>query len=145
MNTWQQVWHQGLAPSLSTPALEALHTALVKDDPRVIQGATTLPPPIDGVQSWPVEAACVIGFSGWQGHGLESVAQVEQFFACVCSQAEERLGETAASRWFLNWYDTTARTEVRHQLLAEVEKVLEERRLEEADSEHPNWQPVAAA
>jgi hypothetical protein len=145
MKSWQEVWQDGIAPLLPTRGLEALRTALVIDDCKLIQGATTLPPPIDGVQSWPVEAACVIGFSGWQGRGLESVEQVEQFFAFVCGQAEQRLGETCACRWFLNWYDTTARAEVRHRLLAEVEQVLEERRFERAENEHSDWEQVAAA
>ncbi len=145
MKSWQEVWHDGVAPWLPTRGLEALQAALVRDDPRLIQGATTLPPPIDGAQSWPVEAACVIGFSGWQGRGLESVEEVEQFFAFVCGQAEEQLGETSACRWFLNWYDTTARSEVRLRLLAEVEQVLEQRRFERAENEQPDWEQVAAA
>ncbi len=48
----------------------------VSDDPRLTQGSTTTPP-LMCVQDWPVEAACVLGFCGWQGDGLETVAEVE--------------------------------------------------------------------
>jgi hypothetical protein len=76
------------------------------------------------VQDWPVEAACVLGYCGWQGEGLQSVAQVEEFFARLCFEADQRLGEPAACRWFLNWYDETGREEMRRQLLAEVNRSL---------------------
>src|SRR5258708_39797336 len=120
MKSWQEVWHDGIAPSLPTCGLEALHAALVNDDFRLIQGATTLPPPIDGVQSWPVEAACVIGFSGWQGQGLESVEEGEEVFAFGCGQADQRLGATGARPWVLKWYDRTARAGSPPRLLCGV-------------------------
>src|SRR5436189_1332669 len=128
MDSWQIVWREGLAPLLSTAGLEALRQALVADDVRLLQGATTTPPPLQCVQDWPVEAACVLGYCGWQGDSLETVAEVEEFFARACFEADQRLGEPAACRWFLNWFDDTAREEVRQLLLAEVNHALAERR-----------------
>ena len=75
-------------------------------------------------QDWPVEATCVIGYCSWQGDGLETVAEVEEAFARACFETDQRLGEPAASRWFLNWYDDTPREEMRAQLLAEVNRIL---------------------
>ena len=79
------------------------------------------------VQDWPVEAACALGFCGWQGDELESVGQVEEFFARACFEADQRLGEPAACRWFLNWFDDTPRDHMRRDLLNEVELALAQR------------------
>ena len=46
MESWRKVWREGLAPLLSDNSLRALRRALVEDDPRLIQGATTTPPPL---------------------------------------------------------------------------------------------------
>jgi hypothetical protein len=127
MESWRKVWREGMAPQLTTPALEALRRGLLRDDARLLQGATSTPPPLACVQDWPVEAACVLGFCGWQGEGLETVSEVEQFFARACFEADQRLGEPAACRWFLNWYDETPREEMRRLLLAEVNRALAHR------------------
>jgi hypothetical protein len=127
METWRKVWREGLAPLLSTAGLEALRKALVTDDARLLQGATTSPPPLQCVQDWPVEAACVIGYCGWQGEGLETVGEVEEFFARLCFEVDQRLGEPAACRWLLNWFDEAPRDEMRRLLLAEVSRTLAQR------------------
>ena len=79
------------------------------------------------VQDWPVEGACALGYCGWQGEGLESVAEVEEFFARMCFEIDNRIGETAGCRWFLNWFDETPRDEAFRQMLAEVQRALAER------------------
>src|SRR5262249_17381541 len=127
MESWQKVWREGVAPLLSTASLEALQDALLNDDGRLLQGATTSPPPLQCVQDWPCEGACAIGYCGWQGDGLETVAEVEEFFAQMCFEVDQRLGEPAACRWFLNWFDETPRGRMREQLLPEVRRVLAER------------------
>jgi hypothetical protein len=65
METWRWVWRDGVVPSLSDAGLRALETALAGDDPRLIQGATTSPPPLQRMQDWPVEGACALGYCGW--------------------------------------------------------------------------------
>jgi hypothetical protein len=127
MESWRKVWREGVAPLLSNAALESLQQALTSDDARLLQGATTTPPPLQCVQDWPVEAACALGFCGWQGEGLETVAEVEEFFARTCFEVDERLGEPAACRWFLNWFDDTPRDEMREKLTAEVVRALAQR------------------
>ena len=129
MEIWRKVWREGVAPLLPAAGLEALRQALVTDDVRLLQEATTSPPPLQCVQDWPVEAACVIGFCGWQSDGDHpgTVAEVEQFFAGICFEIAQRLGEPDAVRWFLNWYDETPREEMRSLLLPEVDLVLEGR------------------
>jgi hypothetical protein len=127
IESWRMVWREGFAPVLSTAGLVALQQALRSDDHRLTQGSTTTPPPLMCVQDWPVEAACALGFCGWQGEDLETVGEVEEFFARACFEADERLGEPAACRWFLNWFDDTPRDQMRKLLLEEVERVLAER------------------
>ena len=124
METWRLVWRNGFVPALSLAGLLALRDALRGDDPRLVQGATTTPPPLMCVQDWPVEAACALGFCGWQGDGLGTVGEVEEHFAKCCFEADHRLGEPAACRWFLNWFDDAPRSEMRSELLAEVELAL---------------------
>lgn len=142
MESWRKVWRDGLASQLSTAGLEALRKALVEDDSRLIQGATTSPPPLQCVQDWPVESCCVLGFCGWKGDGFETVAEVEEEFARICFEADQVLGEPAACRWFLNWYDDTPRDEMRRELIAEVNLVLRERIGTEPAQDHDE---VAAA
>lgn len=134
MESWRQVWRNGFAPSISTPGLVALRDALVKDDPRLTQGSTTTPPPLMSVQDWPCEGACVVSYPGWQGDGLETVGEVETYFASMCYEADKRLGEAGACRWLLNWFDDTPRDEMRRELLGEVIRAIDERTELEAAS-----------
>ena len=142
MESWRKVWREGVVPLLSTNSLVTLRRGLVDDDPRLQQGATTTPPPLQCVQDWSVEAACVLGYCGWQAEGLESVGEVEEFFARMCFEIDKRLGEPAGCRWFLNWYDETPRAEMRRRLLAEVSRALLER---EQDDKPRRGDGIAAA
>ncbi len=127
MDTWRKVWRDGIAPQLSTPGLMALGKALREDDPRLLQGATTAPPPLHALQSWPVEAACGVTFCAWQGDDKATVAEAEEAFARVCFDCDQRLGEPAACRWFLNWFDETPRDKMIEALLPEVARELARR------------------
>jgi hypothetical protein len=127
MTAWQKCWREGFAPQLSTAALEALRLALANDDSRLITGAATVPPPLQCVADWPVEAACPLGFAGWQGEHLGTVGAVEEWFARLCYEADRRLGEPAGCRYLLNWVDDRSREEMRWELLVEVEAELARR------------------
>jgi hypothetical protein len=74
-----------------------------------------------------------MGFCAWQGDGLETVGEVEEYFARICFEADQRLGEPAAVRYFLNWFDDTPRVEMRRELLDEVNGTLAERFLPGAE------------
>lgn len=124
MERWRSTFRDGFAPALSTAGLTALRNALRSDDPRLHQGSTTLPTSNAVCGSYPCEGACALGFCGWQGAGLASIGEVEEFFSRACWEADQRLGETAACRWFLNWFDDAPRAEMRRDLLAEVELAL---------------------
>lgn len=131
METWRKVWRTSVK-HLPTQGLWAFRDALLKDDDRWLQGATTTPPPLQCVQDWDCEAACAWGFIGWQSGEIgKTVAEVEDFFAQTSFKVDQELGETAACRWFLNWHDETDRDEVRRELLKEVE--LELARRDETD------------
>lgn len=128
---WELVFRDGFAPHLSTAGLEALAKAIEEDDYRLLQGATTSPPPMQCVQDWEAEAACAIGFCGWQGEGLKTVADVEEFFGKRCFDCDMAIEEPAACRWFLNWADETPRAEMRRRLLPVVQDVLRQRQPKE--------------
>lgn len=133
IESWRMVWRNGLSPLFSTPTLETLRKALIEDDTRLIQGATSIPPPLQCVQDWPVEAACVIGYCGWQGEGLETVAEVEEYFAKMCFEIDQKISEPAACHWFINWFDDNPRDFVRKELLEEVVRSLNERYFQESE------------
>lgn len=127
MESWRTVWRNGFAPLLTTCQLEVLLKGLLTDDIRLTQGSTTTPPPLMCVLDWPVEGACVIGYAGWQGSGLSKVGDVELYFADLCFRADQALGEPAACRHFLNWFDDTPRDDMRRELAFEIRRELERR------------------
>lgn len=125
MESWRTVWREGLAPLLSRSALLALRRALDLDDPRLLQGATTMPPPLASITNWPCEGACAIGYMGWRGEGLETVGEVEEFFSRMCAEIDDRIGELAASKYFVQFWDETPRNKARRLLMDEVKLALE--------------------
>lgn len=127
MESWRKVFREGLAPLVSTKGLEALRHALMIDDSRLLQGATTTPPPLQCVQDWPVEACCALAYIGWQGEELTTVIEVEEYFAKMCYEIDLRMGEPASCRWWLNWWDETPREEVLRLTLEEINLELENR------------------
>jgi hypothetical protein len=143
---WRQVWRGGFVPNLSTDNLLALEKALDQDDLRLVQGATTIPPPLGCVADWPVEAACALSYMGVMEQGGFTtirpegagtivrgeegctVADAEEFFARKCFACDTSLGEPAGCRWFLQWFDETPRSILLRELLAEVRLALEARK-----------------
>ena len=128
MEKWRHVWRDGLAPQLSKAGLEALQTALLRDDPHLLQGTTCHPPLLDALHDCPVEGTCALGFCGWQGEGLRTVGEIEAFFQRLCDAADATFHEPASCRHFLNWFDATPRDAMRFELLAEVCVALGRRR-----------------
>ncbi len=129
MADWRRVWRVS-APLFTTVALESLSHALRNDEPRLLQGATTTPPPLSSVQDWPVEAACLWGYCAVTDHGgwgEAKVGEVEEAFAKVCFQVDQLLQEPAGCRWLLNVYDDWPRSEMIANLLPEVERELASR------------------
>ena len=127
MEKWRRVWREGLVPQFSRNGLLALHSALVHDDPRLLQGAVSSPPPLDALRECAVNGTCAISLCGWKGEGLRNVGQVEEYFHRICDAADAAFHESAACRYFLNWYDETPRAQMRRELLAEVKRALRER------------------
>ena len=135
LTKWQSAWRQGVAPLLSEEQLELLAKALLDDDPRLIQCASTSPPALQCVQDWPIDGACALGFCGWQSNEMKTVAEVEEHFARMCFEIDQHMGEPAVCRHFLRWYDDTPRPQMRRELLREVQLSLEERREEVTEEE----------
>ena len=127
MEKWRRVWREGLAPQFSQRGLLALQTALGTDDVRLLQGVVSSPPPLDALRACAVNGTCAISLCGWQGDGLRSVGQIEDYFHRICDAADAVFHEPAACRYFLNWFDETPRAEMRRELLAEVRLALRER------------------
>lgn len=99
---------------------EALLAGLESDDSRLIQGATTMPPPMMCVQDWDVEAADFIAYAGWIGHGRGTVGEAEEYFARLCFNVDQAMGEPAGCRWAINWWDETPRGEAFREAAAMI-------------------------
>lgn len=59
--------------------------------------------------------------------GMATVAEVEEAFAKLCFEADQIIGEPAACRHFLNWFDEVPKNEMRRELVSEIELVLANR------------------
>jgi hypothetical protein len=129
---WQKVVRDGIAPLLSTAALEALEDALSRNDPRLIQGDTTSPMPEPRLADYPCEAACALGYAGWISDGLQTVGEVEEFFVRMVLAIYARLGGPGFCQPFFAWFDDTPRRTMRKLLVGEVRRVLARRRLASA-------------
>lgn len=127
LQSWQLVLRQGFLPQWSSETLERALTVLKADDQRLTQGSTTTPPPLMGVQDWTCEQCDFIAFCGVDDPFHSTVGEVEEGFAKSCYEADQTLGEPAACRWFLNWFDDTPRTEVFWGLISELELELNRR------------------
>ncbi len=125
MERWQRIWRMGIGPRLSPAALEKLRNGLAKNDARLIQGRTTTPPALAGLEGADVEAACAIGYAGWRGEGHDTVGALSSYFEAVCSAVDGDLGEPAACRHFLDWFDATPRETMRRRLLDEVTQTIQ--------------------
>jgi hypothetical protein len=119
---------------MSTRALEALRDGCRADDPTLMQGATCDPPPLMCTQDFPCKGGCALGYAGWKGEELETVGEVEAFFARACFEADQRLGEPAACRWFLNFFDDTPRDIALKELADEIDGILATREAAEGAS-----------
>lgn len=148
MTSMQTVWREGFARVIPLVGLESLRDALTADDCRLTQNSTTTPPPLMCVQDWPCEAADAIAWTGWRGGNnpdCVTVGKVEEHFARMNFECDALLGEPAACRWFLNWFDDTPRAEMIRELLAEVEKTIAYRLgMTFAEQAHDNEQAEAS-
>jgi hypothetical protein len=127
MEKWRIVLREGIFPLASTVELQAGKLAVENDFPELLQSATTSPPPVQSVQNWPCEGACFLAYIGWRGLRLSTVGEVEEYFAKFCFEIDDKLGEPAACRWFLDWFDKTPRKEVLEQLQLELDQELTRR------------------
>lgn len=118
--SWKKIMMECLLPKLSENTIKKLEKALESNDPKLLQGATTSPPPLVCVQDWPMEAACLVGFSLAEEEGLETVGEVEEAFAQFCYEVDTTYGEPACCRYLLNWWDETPREEAFAQTLETI-------------------------
>lgn len=122
--TCRKALRDGLFPVLTTPQLLALREGLRADDPALIQGATTTPPPMQGFLDWPCEAGCLIAYAGWKEENgyLKTVGEVEEFFAQTCCHVDNNLGEPVGVGHILEWFDDAPRDEMRINLGLEIDR-----------------------
>lgn len=118
MEAWRIVFRH-FARIANREGLTALLEALETDNPRLLQGVTTSPPPLACYVDQAVEGCCMVGFTGWR-EGCTTVTEVEEYFASMCYQIDAALNEPGGCRFLLNWYDETPREEVRAKLIPEL-------------------------
>jgi hypothetical protein len=86
------------------------------DDPRLVQGITVI-----GTKAGDIEAACAIGYVGWQGGDLAETDEVEKFFEVIRDDVgAENGGTSLVVDTFTMWFDQNPLKEIRPLLLYEV-------------------------
>jgi hypothetical protein len=113
-------------PQLSTAGLEGLRKALERDDPRLITGSTTSPPPLACMEHEPLDGCCPLCTALLDGSPPRaySVGLMEHAFARTCFRCSELCGEPGAVRYFLNAVDEWSRPQLIANLLPEVKAAL---------------------
>lgn len=129
MEAWRTTWRKGFAPLFPSEVLEVLAQGLEENDSKLIQGSTCLPLPMPRVAAWDIEAADSVAYGYWRGGLIRTVGDAEELFAQLCFECDDALGEPAACRHFLNWFDETPRGCVVPELLGEVTRALEGRKV----------------
>jgi len=132
VEAWRKVLRVALG-LMSDESLVALRKALVEDDERLIQGATTKPPPLACLSDLDCEGACLVGYAG-MADGLETMGEVEEYSARMFYAIDNELGEPAGVRHLLNFWDETPRQELLSYMIPEVNMALDERRRLEGSS-----------
>jgi hypothetical protein len=125
----KKVLVEGFFPIVPTHRLNAMLKLLEADDPAIIQGSTSFPPPLLATDGEQVESVDPVGFMGSDNTLTLTVGEVEEGFARLCFDADQRLGEPAACRFLLNAIDDNDRTEVWDFLTAEIRQELSRRLL----------------
>lgn len=124
METWRKVWREGIQPHINNAGLIALMDGLRLDDETLVQGATTVPAPLQCLEEWPCEGACLLGYIAWKAYGADTVGKVVDYFTKLCYEASEKVGDPEGCRYFLNWYDDCPRDEMQRAILSEISREL---------------------
>ncbi len=127
MEAWKKVFHDGLVPHLDMYDLGWLKQLLQENSVKLIQGTTVLPSGAWGKEK--AERSCLLGCIGML-RGIQTVDEIEEFFASMCFSIDDTMGEPAACRWLLNFYDDTPRREMIDALLPEVDIALKKKEQE---------------
>lgn len=124
-----QTWKDGFAVDLCCDQLVILRDALARGELRLLQGQSTEPQPLRGNLDRSILAADAVVYPHWRyTFGVvETVGAASEVFAACCFNADQYLGEPAACRAFLNFWDDTPREEAFAALLAAVQEVIAER------------------
>jgi hypothetical protein len=70
--------------------LQALRRGVASDDPALLQGMMTMPPPLEVLHDWEVEGADLLAYPGWRARGLKTVKEVEECAWALCSAIDAR-------------------------------------------------------
>lgn len=108
MEAWRYCLQHGLLPLLEADTIGAMLAAL--QGGQVAPGDTCIPEPLQANADLPVTECCIMALPGLLAHGgfgQATVGQVETAFARLCGQVDARLGQPAATRYLINWFDET--------------------------------------
>ena len=107
----QRAWDCA-ARFLPAAGLAALREACLRDDARLIRGATTAPAADALAWHLPCQGADPLAYALWHGHGLTTVAQVDESWSELCFLVSEGLGHPAGIAPLLDYLDEAPRGEV---------------------------------
>lgn len=124
MESWRKVWREGIAPQLSTKALEELRYGLEKDSDFLLQGACSKPPMLECNYDKECEGGCAMVYGAWMAGEVKTVGQADEYFHNIVASQLMSDGCDNCVRDFLNWFDDTPRDEMRREMIREVDNEL---------------------
>lgn len=103
--------------ALTRPELDALADGAAAADPRILQGVTLRPFPIDPNRSAPCVGGCALGFAAWRGNPDADLFGLELRVSQIMRGAAKSHAPGVAP--FLAWFDGRPLSEVLPAVAAE--------------------------
>ncbi len=117
VEVWRMNWRNEIARLFSDKALEALRTAILTDDPKLIQRQTVASD--DGVE---ISGACGLAFGVWAEEKVCGPHDLLERF-------EAKFGLCRVNIWpFVSWYDSAPRHLMRSEFVSEIHRELRARK-----------------
>lgn len=128
---WKVAFRVGVGPAFTDAELLALRAGLRCRDERIIQGSVC--EPYHPATLWPhkCQAACAIGYAGWRGGLILSSDVVDRFHEIIDISNVALSDDCGTLDVFVGWFDSTDREQAMSELLAEVEREVARRGIDE--------------
>lgn len=121
----RRVFHEGFVPLLKDEELWVLKGWLTMAPERFKQGYTLYPVPTPAEEPYMMpDCGCLITNIG-RINMLKYADELYEYFARMCYNIDQNMGEPSAVRYLLNWYDDSPWEDVKNGSIEELEAALQ--------------------